>query len=733
MKLVLAILLSFLFFVADGASSFGNEVPMSMEGAPPGVVWVVQMSDIHLSKWTPARGLALRKALSQTLKSIQPAIVLVTGDLTDAKSKDMATTQQEEVEWIEYRDSFQHIAESSGIPLQNFFDLRGNHDKYGVPLLSSLDYHSKYSISAAMNRSSLVQSVTVQGDDGRKHLFVGFDDSMKVGLRGPSNVFGHPTDEILVQLDQELRIWDDDSTPVTKIVYGHFPMSFTTSSETGKRVEDVIASNNVTAYVCGHLHTTFGRQLYKHHKEHSGDFWEWEMGDWRISRMMRVMAIDQGHTSFVDVELIPPEDPAVGDFTMPTVILQTYPLESRYMLQHSPKGAAEDDSNSIRALVFSETTPVWVVAIIYDTSSHSPKKVNSTFMKETSVNASGGAHYFTVGWDWERYVHKKCAIQIAVKSSNGNVSYSQMRLTSANGEPGNFHLAFLAYLLFGIKWQKVVPKALCSTISLLILLLVASPLFCLWRKKNGTYQEWMTSVFRPPWTFTKIFKRPFGGLVELFSRNRFVWSLLFSYVLYLVLFPWFSGHVLADDYPSGSMSLYGWTVKPSIGASVHEVSGLGIPDNTLIVVSYLYGVLIPLFLVVSFLSAERTAFEIDRKIQGKCLNPSKRNGDSQEDTESNQSIVMIPGDKQIDEGSSDLQRSLFNGKTRIALFGCCVVILFILFKLCLMIGRAYGFSAPASAPVYAWSVPVLLVISFYQTSRISCRCTGCLHLEDDNL
>jgi len=46
----------------------------------------VQMSDIHLSKWTPARGLALRKALSQTLKSIQPAIVLVTGDLTGAIS-----------------------------------------------------------------------------------------------------------------------------------------------------------------------------------------------------------------------------------------------------------------------------------------------------------------------------------------------------------------------------------------------------------------------------------------------------------------------------------------------------------------------------------------------------------------------------------------------------------------------------------------------------------------------
>jgi len=225
-------------------------------------------------------------------------------------------------------------------------------------------------------------------------------------------------------------------------------------------------------------------------------------------------------------------------------------------------------------------------------------------------------------------------------------------------------------------------------------------------------------------------------LIELYSRNRFVWSLIVSYVSYLILFPWFSGHVLADDYPSGRMSLYGWTVKPSNGASVHEVSGLGIPDNALIVVSYLCGVLIPLILVVSFLSAERTAFEIDRKIQGKCLKTSKRNGDSQEDIESNQSVVIIPGDEQIDEeaslmlntkeGSSDLHRNLFNGKTRIALFGGCVVIVFILGKLCLMIGRAYGFSALATAPIYAWSVPVILLISFYQTLRISCRCTRCL-------
>jgi len=95
-------------------------------------------------------------------------------------------------------------------------------------------------------------------------LFVGFDDSVTVGLRSPSNVFGHPTDELLAQLDMELRRWED-AGGVTKIVYGHYPMSFTTSTESGKRPEDVMANNGVAAYLCGHLHTKFGRRLYKRH------------------------------------------------------------------------------------------------------------------------------------------------------------------------------------------------------------------------------------------------------------------------------------------------------------------------------------------------------------------------------------------------------------------------------------------------------------------------------------
>lgn len=64
------------------SKDYGSPDVVEVENGPPGVVWVVQMSDIHISKWVPERGHALRKSLGRALKIINPAVVLVSGDLT---------------------------------------------------------------------------------------------------------------------------------------------------------------------------------------------------------------------------------------------------------------------------------------------------------------------------------------------------------------------------------------------------------------------------------------------------------------------------------------------------------------------------------------------------------------------------------------------------------------------------------------------------------------------------
>ncbi|MCO5614670.1 hypothetical protein L7F22_068954 [Adiantum nelumboides] len=297
----------------------GREV-IHVDDKPDGIAWIVQLTDLHLSAYRPDRASSLQTLMGPLLALINPSLVLITGDLTDAKSLDLTSRRQDEKEWIQYRQAVRKVITTSGLPAYAFYDLRGNHDKFGVPTVGSrLDYFSKYSVSSLSNRST-VQSITLKSS-GWKHLFVGIDTSMSVGLRGPCNLFGHPTDEQLTKLDLELSQWDTcPSEKVTKLVFGHFPMSFTASTELGSRPEFILAKHSIAAYVCGHLHKSFGPNLINHHllligtadklqncgaatEDRTGEFWEWELGDWRMRRNLRIITIDQGHTSFVDFDV----------------------------------------------------------------------------------------------------------------------------------------------------------------------------------------------------------------------------------------------------------------------------------------------------------------------------------------------------------------------------------------------------------------------------------------------
>lgn len=50
----------------------------------------------------------------------------------------------------------------SGIEKARIFDIRGNHDKYGVPYVShELDFFSKYSVNAELNRTADIYSISL--------------------------------------------------------------------------------------------------------------------------------------------------------------------------------------------------------------------------------------------------------------------------------------------------------------------------------------------------------------------------------------------------------------------------------------------------------------------------------------------------------------------------------------------------------------------------------------------
>lgn len=71
--------------------------------------------------------------------------------------------KQNEEEWVEYQKTMENVITMSGLDKSVFYDLRGNHDNFGVPVVGgAFDYFSNYSINGQLGRSQSVNSVTLQ-------------------------------------------------------------------------------------------------------------------------------------------------------------------------------------------------------------------------------------------------------------------------------------------------------------------------------------------------------------------------------------------------------------------------------------------------------------------------------------------------------------------------------------------------------------------------------------------
>ncbi|CAM6101049.1 unnamed protein product [Calypogeia fissa] len=760
-------------------ANFGKTVSRAVhrlrrsETRPSGVTWVVQLSDLHLSLYYPERAQAFEKLMPPIIAMIQPSLVIVSGDLTDAKNKDGSTTQQYEEDWIAYERGINAIRKESGIELTSFYDLRGNHDKYGVPYAnSSLDYYSRYSCNARQNRTGLVQSITLMDDKGWKILFVGVDDSMSVGLRGPSNIFGHPSDQTIDELDMRLSQWDNDtSTPVTKIVYGHFPMSFTTSSESGRRSQDVMTKHNISGFLCGHLHCKFGRQLYKHHiTEGVGEFWEWEMGDWRVNRMMRVVAIDHGRVSFVDVDLQPISKDVMNgkELVMPTIIVPTRPVDSRIMLRSS---STPDQAyrGGIRALVFSKSRPASVTASVFDSVAHPfvdyvlLESVRMDLVSGPSGKEQGGAFFYEAVWDSRNYTDASATrywLQIQV-IEDGVKTTTNMWPFSVDGKKGSFSLTFLGFVAIGVQWDAAYPVILWTIMCVIVGgFLILPRLVLLYLERKGVYDSWAYSIFHPD-SESKFpyFKLPLWALLEG-ARHTYLWSAQILYIAFLLMFPWFWGKVLADDYPIGYMTFWGWTVWPSKGTVAHQ-SGQGWPDIMGIVLPYMCAVVLPMILMVSALCAEQAACELfegsNRKPEellangGSAKKTNGRSGGSSsiglgriltEDAEGEEGRPLLESvegaslstEEELESASEDedgleagqesAERpawSFLHRKVRKTYFVACFIIAGLHLELCLLLASAYGAQSVFLSPIYVWTVPTLILTSIFMTSQIKPR------------
>eukprot|EP00250_Pteridium_aquilinum_P020075 c24691_g1_i1 orf=231-2552(+) len=727
----------------------GREI-IHVEHGPDGVVWAVQLSDLHISPYYTDRGTSLQTLMGPLLALVSPSVVLITGDLTDAKSKDRKSRRQDEGEWVQYRHAIGKVIEDSGLPSYAFYDLRGNHDKFGVPMVgSALDYFSNYSVSSLRNRTSNVQSVTIMSS-GWKHLFVGVDTSMGIGLKGPCNLFGHPTDEQLVTMDLALSQWDTcPPENVTKVVFGHFPMSFTASTEQRSRPESIFAKHSISAYVCGHLHKSFGPNLIKHYlrpqegagtpskckaeaQDGSGEFWEWEMGDWRSCRTMRIIAIDQGHTSFTDFDVsgLNASDRTSKNW-LPTLVVPTYPLDSQKMERSTHLHSSASIQDTVRALVFSPQPLVSVVARFYDTRSGKPLFLEELEMHSTAKAGNMG-YMFETKWNSKKYTDPSATryvFRISAVDSTGTVTESSFRPFSVQRRVSEIKMTWREFSVMGFVWEDVFTALTWLAFAALCVFFILPKILLHFLSQNGHYQRWSFYLFRRGNQKLTV-RRATELFIWFFLQgcsSKVLWWGQLLVVLWLIFLPWFWGQALAEGYSLGFMSLGGWMV--TVSETLPPQSGLGWPDLMTIVLPYLYFVVLPLYTLIFALSAESSLHEIHQMeapsslkkkeqgvhIQGEmksllssqgpavCCDRDQQNG-SDNSPVSNQSLGLMPGGCR---------------RFRFLMMVVCAIISLVHFGQVCAVAGAYGVIAVLASPGFAWPVPVLMITAVLQSS--ACR------------
>lgn len=555
-----------------------------------------------------------------------------------------------------------------------------------------------------------------------KHLFVGFDATMDIGLRGPTNTFGHPSDDLLTSLDLELSQWDSVSdfknNKLTKIAFGHFTISFSAPAESGRSLKDVFLNHSLSAYLCGHLHSMFGKNLKRRHVKSSDifqlnihqegatattptnsssykncsaeyhfaeEFWEWEMGDWRKRRAFRIIAIDNGHVSYLDMDL---------KKKINTIILPLFPLDSRFMQRISsgrdyfcelPK--KNSTYQTVRALVFSKIKINTVIVRMFDSSSGKLDLVMDSTMKNKQTGNQNRGNLYSTIWNWRAFSDPspdRYWMQIEAVDVYGTSTFSEVRPFSINGLTSKVRWTWNEFRVMGIQWTPLYYIIIRATLLIMYSLVLIPRVFLF---ISDVYNFNTIQFFNG--------RRTVGFLIFLafleFPKLTYVWHGTLVYLLFLTFFSWISGNIFTETGVLGYLSLNGW----SVGGAAY----LGVPDIIVVVIPHLCFVVIPSLLIMSGLAAEK----VSSRIRYLEFSGKKHDGDRLRHYNNGEKI------------KKKRPHRIF----RMFLMLLCLLVLSIHFRLCRIIWKSYEVNPLVHSPVYCLTIPVLLVYTLFITSKVS--------------
>jgi len=321
------------------ARKWTNNETLQLNGKFEHVFWFIQVSDLHISiNFDPSRGPDFERWCHEVvIDTVKPKVTLVTGDLTDARTKRLMNGEQYVEEWIMYASI---INRTKVTDKTLWLDLRGNHDDFGVfDWMSDNNYYRIYSVQGRHHKRHYVYTIN---DGSDTYSFVGVDACLEPGPNRPFNTIGLLHKEDIDSLrDLKKKTAQDNMT----IWFGHYPTRAINGPQLG------LSSLINGPYLSGHVHMP---NLYAYQ---SPGFLDIELADWRAKRKFRLAAIDHGIFSFHDAvldkwPLIVITNPKHSNLYMPKV-------EPTYMIPRS---------THIRALVFSKN-PIKSVSYSIDSQS----------------------------------------------------------------------------------------------------------------------------------------------------------------------------------------------------------------------------------------------------------------------------------------------------------------------------------------------------------------------------
>ncbi|XP_065212038.1 transmembrane protein 62-like [Planococcus citri] len=355
------------------------------------IQWMVQVTDLHFSDFhDPTRKSEFEEFCSITLDVIRPRVVLATGDITDAVLPKFADSTQIENEWKAYKE----ILDKSNVTSKTtWLDIRGNHDTFNVlSTNSSNNFFEKYSVQGRDHPRSYFYVGRM--DNGEKIGYIAVDSCLNVGLKILYNFAGEMTKEEIDVIRSYVRKAHDLDVKYL-IWFGHYPTS-SIQYPGSKILRDLIANEETSvAFLSGHMHQVDNLvpKMYSYMKE---GLFELELADWKTNRIFRIMTIDHGQFSFVDVKH--------GKWP---IIIVTNPKTEVLVSPATNFFASPPNSSHIRLLVFSRF-PITKVRLKID---------NEEWKNCVHVDQS----FYVIEWDQNLYQNGLHTITVEAEDEQQNV------------------------------------------------------------------------------------------------------------------------------------------------------------------------------------------------------------------------------------------------------------------------------------------------------------------------